>query len=95
MKPKQPTSSNKAQAVALFYDGENTPQVTATGEHDIAEQIIAIAREHGVPLYENPDLVDVLAQLELGESIPEALYLAIAEIIAFAYYIQGKKPLPR
>ena len=92
MTPKQPASLNKPQAVALFYDGENTPVVAATGEHDIAEQIIAIAREHGVPLYENPELVDVLAQLELGESIPEALYLAIAEIIAFAYYIQGKKP---
>jgi len=92
MTPKQSSRTNKPQAVALFYDGENTPVVTATGKHDIAEQIIAIAREHGVPLYENPELVDVLAQLELGESIPEALYLAIAEIIAFAYYIQGKKP---
>ena len=89
MKPDQ---YKKPQAVALYYDGKNTPTVTATGEYDIAEQIIAIAREHGVPLYENPQLVDVLAQLELGESIPEALYLAIAEIIAFAYYIQGKKP---
>jgi len=87
--------SNTPQAVALFYDGKNTPTVTATGEHDIAEQIITIAREHGVPLYENPELVNVLAQLELGESIPEALYLAIAEIIAFAYYIQGKKPQQR
>lgn len=86
---------NKPQAVALFYDGKSTPTVTATGEHDIADQIIAIAREHGVPLYENPELVNVLAQLELGESIPEALYLAIAEIIAFAYYIQGKTPSSR
>ena len=91
MKPSPP-ASKQFQAVALYYDGENAPVVTATGEYDIAEQIIAIAREHGVPLYENPQLVDVLAQLELGESIPEALYLAIAEIIAFAYYIQGKTP---
>jgi len=92
---KRGSQNNKPQAVALFYDGENTPTVSASGEYDIAKQIIAIAREHGVPLYENPQLVDVLAQLELGESIPEALYLAIAEIIAFAYYIQGKKPQPR
>lgn len=91
MTSSRPTS-NQPQAIALYYDGENTPVVTATGECDIAEQIIAIAREHGVPLYENPQLVYVLTQLELGESIPEALYLAIAEIIAFAYYIQGKKP---
>lgn len=89
---KQGPHHNKPQAVALYYDGKNTPTVTATGKYDIADQIIAIAREHGVPLYENPQLVDVLAQLELGESIPETLYLTIAEIIAFAYYIQGKQP---
>ena len=81
------------QAVALFYDGDNAPTITASGENDLAEQIIAIARESGVPLYENPELVKVLATLELGESIPEELYLAIAEIIAFAWYIQGKSPL--
>lgn len=80
------------KAVALYYDGDNPPVVTASGQDDIAEQIIALAREYGVPLYENPELVGVLATLELGESIPEALYLAIAEIIAFAYYIQGKQP---
>lgn len=91
MKPKNP-ATNQPQAVALHYDGDNAPVVTATGKNEFAEQIIAIARVHGVPLYENPQLVDVLSQLELGEAIPEALYLTIAEIIAFAYYIQGKKP---
>jgi flagellar biosynthesis protein len=80
------------KAVALHYDGTNAPTISATGEQDVAAQIIAIAREYGVPLYENPELVGVLAKLELGDSIPEALYLAIAEIIAFAYYIQGKQP---
>ena len=91
MKPNKPSTS-QPQAVALHYDGDNAPVVTATGKNEFAEQIIAIARVHGVPLYENPQLVDVLSQLELGEAIPEALYLTIAEIIAFAYYIQGKKP---
>ena len=84
------STSNKA--VALHYDGESAPTVTASGEQEIAEQIIAIAREYGVPLYENPELVSALSALDLGDSIPEALYLAIAEIIAFAYYIQGKRP---
>ncbi|WP_255374900.1 EscU/YscU/HrcU family type III secretion system export apparatus switch protein [Oleiphilus sp. HI0079] len=51
-----------------------------------------MAREHGVPLYENPDLVAVLARLELGEEIPDVLYRVIAEIIAFAFYIQGRTP---
>ncbi|PJF38303.1 MAG: flagellar biosynthesis protein FlhB, partial [Phototrophicales bacterium] len=51
-----------------------------------------IAKENEVPLYENGDLVDLLSTLELGEEIPEVLYRVIAEVIAFAYFIQGKTP---
>lgn len=79
-------------AVALKYDEQNAPTVAAKGEQAIAQEIIDLALEHGVPLYENADLVQVLAQLELGEEIPEILYRVIAEIIAFAYYLQGKVP---
>lgn len=79
-------------AVALQYDGENAPRVTAKGAGDIAEQILAIARQHDVPLNENPELVKVLSKIELGEEIPEMLYLAVAEVIAFAYMIKGKVP---
>jgi len=87
------TSNNSGKkAVALYYDGEAAPVVSASGQAEIAEQIIALAREFNIPLYENPELVGVLATMELGDSIPEALYLAIAEIIAFAYYVQGKTP---
>ena len=55
--------------------------------------ILAIAREHKVPIYENAELVKMLARLELGDSIPEALYRIIAEIIAFAWRLQGKCPV--
>jgi len=79
-------------AVALKYDGENAPKVTAKGSQEIAEQIIQIAKKHNVPLTENKELVNLLATLELGEEIPEALYLAVAEIIAFAYMLKGKVP---
>ncbi|MDH5573331.1 MAG: EscU/YscU/HrcU family type III secretion system export apparatus switch protein [Gammaproteobacteria bacterium] len=79
-------------AVALQYDGENAPKVTAKGAGDIAEQILAIARNHDVPLNDNPELVRVLSRIELGDQIPEALYLAVAEVIAFAYMIKGKVP---
>ena len=74
------------KAVALFYDGSNAPNVTASGAGDIAEQIIALAREHKVPLFENAPLLNLLAE------IPETLYLCIAQVIAFAYKIQGKTP---
>lgn len=79
-------------AVALKYDGENAPIVTAKGSEELAEQIIALAREHNVPLTENKELVTLLSTLELGEEIPEMLYLAVAEIIAFAYMLKGKVP---
>ena len=87
------TENNKVQkAVALFYDGKNTPTVTAKGTGAIAENIMAIAQEHGVPLCDNSALVELLVQLELGDEIPEALYIAVAYIIAFAYQLEGKEP---
>ena len=58
----------------------------------LAEAILALAREHEVPIYENAELVRLLARLELGDQIPEALYLTIAEIIAFAWLLRGKVP---
>ena len=59
------------RAVALEYDGTNAPRIAATGSHELAEQIIAIAREHEVPLFENPELAELLAQLDLGDEISE------------------------
>lgn len=78
------------QAVALFYDGDNTPTVTAKGEGKTAEQIIALAQEHNIAFCENKPLSDLLMSLELGEEIPENLYLAIAHIIAFAYSLNSE-----
>lgn len=80
------------QAIALSYDGSNAPTLTAKADDELAEQILAIAREHEVPIYENAELVKLLARLELGDEIPEALYRTIAEIIAFAWYLKGKCP---
>ncbi|HDS1680056.1 TPA: EscU/YscU/HrcU family type III secretion system export apparatus switch protein [Pseudomonas putida] len=80
------------QAIALSYDGQQAPTLTAKGDDELAEAILALAREHEVPIYENAELVRLLARLELGEQIPEALYLTIAEIIAFAWQLRGKVP---
>lgn len=87
-------SSNKAprQAIALNYDGQQAPTLTAKGDDELAEAILALAREHEVPIYENAELVKLLARMELGDSIPEALYLTVAEIIAFAWQLKGKVP---
>ncbi|WP_150278616.1 EscU/YscU/HrcU family type III secretion system export apparatus switch protein [Halopseudomonas salina] len=80
------------EAIALVYDGDQAPTLTAKGEGDLAEQIIQLAMEYEVPIYENAELAKVLARLELGDQIPEALYRTIAEIIAFAWYLKGKAP---
>jgi flagellar biosynthesis protein len=79
-------------AVALRYDGDKAPTISATGTHELAEEIIRIAREHNVPLYENAELASILARLSLNEEIPESLYRVIAEILAFAFHIRGLTP---
>lgn len=79
-------------AVALQYDGQEAPRITASGRGKVAEQIIELAREHGIPLHEDPDLITLLAELDLGEEIPQPLYRAVAEVIAFSYILTGKVP---
>ncbi|MBA57441.1 MAG: flagellar biosynthesis protein FlhB [Pseudomonadales bacterium] len=85
-------SEQPTQAVALTYDGKSAPFVSASGGSELAEEIIRIAKEHEVPIYENPQLVEILARLEIGDEIPELLYRTIAEIIAFVYMLKGKTP---
>ena len=82
-------------AVALAYDGKGAPRVVAKGSGDIADKILATAREHGVPLQPDADLVRLLAQLDLGEEIPRALYVAVAHVLAFAWAVTGKAPPQR
>ncbi len=79
-------------AVALHYDGKHAPTVIAKGSGDTARQILAIAEKHNIPLREEPELLGLLAKLDLGQEIPENLYLAVAQILAFAYYLRGKRP---
>ncbi len=86
------TFYNADIAVALQYDGKKAPKVTAKGEGFTAQQILAIAEKHGVPLQNEPELARVLAQVPLGDEIPQELYIAVAEVIAFAYFISGKTP---
>ncbi|MCG7866875.1 MAG: flagellar protein FhlB [gamma proteobacterium symbiont of Stewartia floridana] len=79
-------------AVALKYDGENAPRLTAKGRGELAERILALAEEHDIPLHEDVELAALLSQIPLGDEIPQALYRAVAEVIAFAYLLSGKRP---
>lgn len=76
-------SDPKKLAVALRYEAPDAPTVVAVGHGWLGEKIIAAAREHGVPLEQNPALAEALSHIELDTEIPEALYLAVAEILAF------------
>ncbi len=81
------------KAVALKYRaGEDiAPRVAAKGEGWIAEKIIEMARKHGVPVKDDPDLVEVLSKLDLSEEIPAEIYVIVAELLAFVYKMNGKK----
>lgn len=79
-------------AIALNYDGKNAPRLTAKGQDELARRIIDLAEKHQVPLHQDPQLAALLAQIPLGDEIPEALYRAVAEVIAFAYLLSGKRP---
>jgi flagellar biosynthesis protein len=79
-------------AVALHYDGNGAPRVTAKGKGFLAEQIIGLAEKHNIPLRHDAGLVGFLASVPLGDEIPRELYLAVAEVIAFAYLLSGKRP---
>lgn len=80
-------------AVALKYDADagSVPTVVAKGKGDIASQIIQLAEENEVHIHENPELLEILIRLEIGDEIPEALYRAIAEVIAFTYELKAKQ----
>lgn len=85
----QPT---KKKAVALLYDQTKdvAPKVVASGTNLVAEKIIAKALEAGVHIREDRDLVELLAKVPIGETIPAELYQTIAEVLAFVYAINNK-----
>jgi flagellar biosynthesis protein len=88
---KQNPSETRQAAVALKYDTakDKAPKITAKGHGLVAETIIALAREKGVPIREDPDLVQVLSQFDLHQEIPPSLYQVVAELLAFVYRLNN------
>ncbi|MCL1630880.1 EscU/YscU/HrcU family type III secretion system export apparatus switch protein [Sporolactobacillus sp. CPB3-1] len=82
-------SEKKKQAVALTYINgtDQAPRVSAKGKGKIAERIIAQAKQHDIPIQEDPALVSMLSELDLNQMIPPELYQTVAEIFAFIYNI--------
>ncbi|HPA05468.1 MAG TPA: EscU/YscU/HrcU family type III secretion system export apparatus switch protein [Candidatus Hydrogenedentes bacterium] len=82
----------RRKAAAIRYDAEQhaAPRIVAKGAGLLAERIVEVARANGVYVHEDPDLVAVLSRLDVDTEIPEALYRAVAEILAFVYRLNQR-----
>ena len=80
------------EAVALAYGKREAPVVTAKGTDELAEAIIAEARRQGVYVTEDRELVAALSRLDLEQEIPRDLYVAVAVVLSWAYWLRGMKP---
>ena len=80
------------KAAALRYDQgrDQAPRVVAKGRAKMAEKIVALAREHNVPLVEDPNLVQMLEALDVDTEIPAELYRAVAEVLVFIYRLNNE-----
>lgn len=84
--------SNILKAVALKYDAQknNAPVVSAKGFGSIAEKIIDLAKKHNIFIHRDSDMIEVLSRMDIGDEIPDYLYKAIAEILAFVYKLNNR-----
>jgi flagellar biosynthesis protein len=79
-------------AAALAYDPlkPEPPEIVALGRGLQAEEMVRLAREHDVPVHQDPGLVEALAKLEVGRVIPRELYAVVAEVLAFVYAVDAQ-----
>jgi len=89
------TRKRQKKAVALQYQSksDNAPKVIAKGKGQVAEKIIEIAREHNIYIHNDPDLIEVLSQLDLNQEIPSDIYVVVAELLAFVYSLNSGEKL--
>ena len=81
------------KAVALQYEnGMPAPVVVASGMGYLAEKIVEVASENGVPVYEDTSLATMLSQLQLGQAIPESLYRFIVDIYVYFLHFDPNNP---
>jgi flagellar biosynthesis protein len=89
--PEGSQPPERRRATALSYEqGQRAPRVTATGVGLVADRILAAARDAGVPVRQDPALAEALAKLELGTDVPEELWTAVAETLAWAYRLDAQ-----
>ncbi len=88
MVKRKPTT----KAIAIVYNENESaaPKVVASGKGVIAEKIIATAKEAGIHIQEDANLVELLSKISVGDEIPTELYQTVAEVLAFVYQINEK-----
>jgi flagellar biosynthesis protein len=87
---EQNKGQDKAAALKYEIEKDAAPRVVASGKGYVAERIIELAREHGIPLHQDRSLVEILVKLNLGDTVPYELYQAVAEVLAFIYRIESR-----
>ena len=87
-----PEAPRRRRAAALRYEAgaDAAPRVVAAGKGLVAERILAEARAAGVPIRDDAALAEALAGLDLGTEVPESLYRAVAEALAWAYRLEAR-----
>lgn len=83
---------NEKEIIGLTYDGETAPFISQRASGSLATQILALAEEQGMYIHQDSELLDRLSVLQDGDGIPPALFVVIAEILAYSYLLQGKTP---
>ena len=83
---------DKRAAALVYKSGDYAPRVVAKGQGAMAEAIISLAHEAGVYVHESPELVSLLMQVEDDQHIPPELYVAVAEILAWLYWLEHGQP---
>ena len=83
-------------AVAIRYDlqKDRAPRIVGKGKGELADRMLAIAKEHKIPVREDPELIEVLAKLDVQDEIPPELYQVMAEVLTFIYRVNKKKGIP-
>jgi flagellar biosynthesis protein len=82
-------------AAAIRYDpvtAQSAPSVVASGRGWLAERILEVARDHGITVREDADLVEILTAVEIGDEVPVEAFVAVAEILRYIYAANGTKP---
>lgn len=80
------------KAAALVYDQTGAPRVIAKGTGEVARKLIEAAKTEGIPIQKNEGLVEALMQVDITKEIPQQLYRAVAEILAFIYRLEKASP---